>query len=441
MGGKSDKTQTVTNIQQLPPEISQLLRMFTGEIGSVADSTKGMQITPDFSSETLRGLNLMKNQFKNNPGMDFMNSTVKGDYLNSNPYTMANSATGLNSFAGLSNQSSRMNNGAAGLFNNYSSGVNTATGLNPYANVANSQMGANNQYADLLNDQVGESDLSGVTDSITQAATQAVGDRFSQAGRGGSNGEGFNLAGEVARKIAPYEFSANEAQLARNFTGGENRINRMVGAEESRLGRDFAGGENQANRLFSAGADQLGRQFGANENRIDRMTGAGADQINRMFGANESQINRMTGADESQIARLFGAGESQLSRLFAGNESALGRGFSGYEAERGRQQSILPMLFSAQGQNIQNMLGAGQMIEGHQRDQAMDPFTRLQMLMGPFSAAMGGSPMNSSTSKPLSRSVAGSILGGGLGGAQLASMMGFGGPMGGILGGLLGLFG
>lgn len=59
--------------------------------------------------------------------------------------------------------------------------------------------------------------LGGVTQNITDAAIRAVGDRFSQAGRTGSPGEGLAIAGEVSRNLAPFAFGAFEAERGRQL--------------------------------------------------------------------------------------------------------------------------------------------------------------------------------------------------------------------------------
>jgi hypothetical protein len=82
----------------------------------------------------------------------------------------------------------------------------------------------------------GTNDLSGVRDSITRAATQAVGDRFSQAGRSGSPAEAFSLAGTIARELAPFEFGARESAMGRGFQGFEAERGRQNQAIPAALG-------------------------------------------------------------------------------------------------------------------------------------------------------------------------------------------------------------
>ena len=321
MSGKSRGSQTVTQQTQLPPEISQLLSLFTGELSNVMNTT-GSNLTPNLSGDTLSGLNLLRSQFgPNNPGMRFINDTLSGNFLSSNPFTGVNPAAGtVNPAAGLRNKASSMVNSSAGLtnpnaglFDQRSSAVNTATGLNPFARMVNTSQSIPNRFAGTRN-TVGDNDLSGVIDAVTNAATIGVGDRFSQAGRGGSEGEGVALGREITRQLAPIAFQANEAQLGRQFAGEENRIDRLVNTENALLNRMFAGDESRINRLLSSGADQLSRQFAGNESRINRMNDFGREMfrsgergIDRQFGAEESLINRMTQAERDRINSIYGS--------------------------------------------------------------------------------------------------------------------------------------
>lgn len=133
---------------------SYMERYQTGTTGGVTD------ITPDLSSQTLRGIDVLS-QGPDAQAMNLLRATAGGQYLNSNPFS-------------------------------------------------------------------GQTNLSGVTDAITQAATKAVGDRFSQAGRTGSPGEGLALGNEVARQLAPYAFGANESALTRGFNSYENERARQL---------------------------------------------------------------------------------------------------------------------------------------------------------------------------------------------------------------------
>lgn len=169
-----------------------------------------------------------------------------------------------------------------------------------------------------------------VEDAITQAATRAVGDRFSQAGRGGSPAEGLTLGRTVARELAPFAFDAQQ--------------------------------------------------------------------------------------------------------------QALGRGFRGFEAERGRQMQALPSLLGLPQQQAQNLLSAGEILEQQQRQQALEPLTRLNLISDPIIRALGGAGGTTTTSQPLTRNVGAGALGGALSGAKLGSAVpGLGTGVGAALGGLLGV--
>lgn len=70
--------------------------------------------------------------------------------------------------------------------------------------------------------------LQGVTDAITDAATRAVGDQFSLAGRTGSPAQSVSLAKTIANQLAPFQFGAFENQLGRQFSGFENERQRQL---------------------------------------------------------------------------------------------------------------------------------------------------------------------------------------------------------------------
>lgn len=193
MGSKSTP-QTTTQTTTLPPQYQQAFTSIlnqanalqpqpvmrtaqrTGSFDGYGNYTPGgtyqvptgqysggvTDITPDLSSQTMRGINVLS-QGPDAQAMSLLRDTAGGKYLSSNPYA-------------------------------------------------------------------GQSDISGVTDAITQAATRAVGDRFSQAGRTGSPGEGLALGNEVARQLAPYAFGASESALSRGFNSFENERARQLNA-------------------------------------------------------------------------------------------------------------------------------------------------------------------------------------------------------------------
>jgi len=501
---------------------------------------------PDFSADTLAGFGKLRGAFVNNPAVDQLESMTRGDYLTSNPFTgqsnvYGNNANTMNRNANVgggdhrqsdvfANNANTMNRNAnvggarqmaAGLMANnvnamnpYSTTVNPNAGItNDFASVANMAAGAGNQFAGqqgnagqglnafsgMTNTSAndanpflsGSSDLSGVTDQITNAARLAVGDRFAAAGRSGSGNEGFNLAQTVSRELAPYAFNAREADQARRFESGENRVGRVsdttenrigrltdagerqdsrrydadqtridrqsntresqidrsataeqaqiqnaIMAEESRLGRTLTSDEAAATRRFSSGesfADrsyqgrenlidrsmasqesalgrgygsdeaQYARQFGAGETSADRAYQGQENYIDRNIAAQESAFGRDYGSDEARYGRQFGAGEasagrdfqgqeSYLGRDFAAQEAAQGRGFTGYEAERGRQVQAISQLLGIPLQEAQNYLNIGGMVEGQQRDKALEPFDILDRLTGPLATVLSGAP-------------------------------------------------
>lgn len=207
MGGKSSKDQVTTNKQVLDPSVRRAVDFLVNEsIGLGGGGFQGTGIgggrggkaggagipgaqfpgsfaqqpgslAPDLSQDTLLGLGLLRGQFVDSPGADVLEQTVRGEFQGQNPFTFGT--------------------------------------------------------------PVGPSNLEGVTQSITDAAIRSVGDRFSQAGRTGSPGEGLAIAGEVTRNLAPFAFGANEAQLNRQFLGQEAGLGRGFGAFESERARQL----------------------------------------------------------------------------------------------------------------------------------------------------------------------------------------------------------
>lgn len=224
MGGKSSKNQTVTTTQDLDPSVRRAVDFLTSESidafgGPTPGAARGIGITsqgdaasdiraqgdeilalirgedtplsgelipasrpgslvPDLSPDTLAGLDLLRNQFADNQGADVLSRTVGGGFQGANP------------FAG---------SGPGG----------------------------------------GGNDLSDITRLIQDAATKSVGDRFSQAGRTGSPGEGLAIGGEVARNLAPFAFGARESALNRELVRGQSALGRGFGAFEAERGRQL----------------------------------------------------------------------------------------------------------------------------------------------------------------------------------------------------------
>jgi hypothetical protein len=157
---------------------------------------------------------------------------------------------------------------------------------------ANEAAALTNNVASMRNNAIGTNSISGVQDAITQAATKAVGDRFSQAGRTGSPGEGMALAGEVSRQLAPYAFNARESDLQRGYGAEENRLSRMMGAAENRIGRQFGAGESALGRRLSQMESAAGRGFSGYENERARML----QSIAPLFAADQQEAQNYLNA-------------------------------------------------------------------------------------------------------------------------------------------------
>lgn len=386
--------------------------------------------------------------------------------------------TSINPHAGTSNRFASTSNRFADDRNQYAGMRNTRNAMNQYA-------GMRNEVADTLNPMLGTNNLDALTEAISHAARKSVADRFAESGRSGSGNEGLALGETVTRELAPYVFSANESDLQRRFNAGESLVNRMNNAEESRLARLNSAGENAVDRSFGSEENRIARLTGVSESRLDRMTGseqerirniigaeenrlgrldsAGEALVGRQFAANRDRINNLISTEESRLGRqlvteedrlgriyaagetatnrAFGSEEDRLAREFAAQESALARGFSGYEAERARQLAAIAPLLNLPVQQAQNYLNAGSIIEGYNREKALEPFQLASMVQNPLVAAIGGSPISSTTSQPLNRNLGSSALGGALAGQSLATAMGATGPLGAIAGGILGLLG
>ena len=185
-------------------------------------------IVPDFSQQTLQGLDMLTSG-GNQDVMNLMTQAAQGNYLDSNPYSNA---------------------------------IN-AGGMNPYATQTN-------QYSGSINPYTSTTGIEGVQDAIQRASTKAVSDRFTQAGRGGGPAESMALSNEVARTLAPYAFNANESAQNRFFGGAENRINRMTDADERAIARSSQAGQDVIDRQYRA--DETAANRGYNAYQQERAT-------------------------------------------------------------------------------------------------------------------------------------------------------------------------
>lgn len=70
----------------------------------------------------------------------------------------------------------------------------------------------------------------GVEDAVIRAATRAVSDRFSQAGRTGSPGEALSLGKTVSDSLAPYAFSGQQSALNSLLGLDQQRAQNMLNA-------------------------------------------------------------------------------------------------------------------------------------------------------------------------------------------------------------------
>lgn len=274
---KGGGTETVTQTTQLPPEQTRAINAITSE----ALGFLGQQATPGFSMGGFGGF-----------GGGFPGLTTQG----------APATDPLDIIAPLAQP--------------------TLQGIQQL------QQGPDPRIAQLLGDTVsGEflgAGLGGVEDAILQAATRAVSDRFSQAGRAGSPGEALSLAGTVSRELAPFAFDAFNRERSRQLVA----------------------------------ADQL---------------------------------------------------------------TGLGR------------------------QSAQDLLSAGNILQGQRQAELREPLTRLQLVTNPIGTVIGGAPSTTTTEQPLNRNVGSGLIGGGLAGAGLGQALGFAGagPLapfavgGALLGGLL----
>ena len=330
-------------------------------------------LVPDLNSDTLSALGMLRGAYTDNPAVGELQAIAAGDY--SNP------ATGMNPEVLRA-----------------SVGTNTVDTMNPNADmrspVLSNTVSLNNDSAGMVNTSAAgvndfakqPTDLSGVTDQITNAARLAVGDRFAAAGRSGSGNEGLELGRTVARELAPYAFNAREADANRRFSAGESSLARRTAADESRI-----------NRMTGADESRIGRSFTGRENYIDRNLASSEARNSRLFDAGGESTRMNYNAAENAIDRNYGAGESYADRMFSAGESALSRGFAGYEADRARQLAALGPLLNLPMQQAQNYLNVGQILEEQDRRQALEPFELLGLLTDPLVAAISGAPRSTTT--------------------------------------------
>lgn len=105
----------------------------------------------------------------------------------------------------------------------------------------------------------------------------------------------------------------------------------------------------------------------------------------------------------------FGARESQLGREFSAGEGMLDR----------RLSAGLPLMQAKRQRGLDTLL-AGGLLDDQARREAMEPFTRLDMMTGPLVSAISGAPRSTSTTQPIHTNP----LSAGLGGALLGSRIG-----------------
>lgn len=164
-----------------------------------------------------------------------------------------------------------------------------------------------------INPFMGSNDLSGITDSITDAATRAVADRFSMAGRSGSPAEGITLGKTVARELAPFAFGARESQLGREFAAGESLLDRRLGAALPLMNLQ----RQSALDMLSAGSildDQARRAALEPFMRLDMLTGP---LVSAISGAPRSTSTTTPLFSNPLLSGLGGAlAGSQLGGLF-----------------------------------------------------------------------------------------------------------------------------
>lgn len=166
--------------------------------------------------------------------------------------------------------------------------------------------------------------------------------------------------------------------------------------------------------------------------------------------ATRSQLDsQFAGAGRNLEAQLPARGD-QLNQLAT---SIFGQNF---QAERGRQQSLIPFVPTIDSLGTQNLLTAGGLVEGQSAAELQDAINRFQfnqqapdLLLDQFLQRITGtvSPLGSvqttqfPTASPLTGALGGAASGAGLG----ASIGAAGGPIGAgtgaLLGSLIGLFG
>jgi len=162
------------------------------------------------------------------------------------------------------------------------------------------------------------------------------------------------------------------------------------------------------------------------------------------MGANpylDQAFNRAALGTQNQLASQFGrsgrnVGESQFLRGEQLNNLATNIYGGDYEAERQRQQALVPFagqLASNDYADIGQLANVGAQYEDLQREQAAQPGMNLDAYLARLSGFPGGSVTNVI---PTQRNRLAGALGGGLAGAQAFGPWGALG--GGILGGLLG---
>lgn len=332
--------------------------------------------------------------YDTNMARDQAYSTLRGDYLEKNPYAGAE-----NRFAGQGNAWRDIASMPA-----KNSMVDT-----PYQN-ENTGLGASaNPYADRqvnpgINKYAGDNPY---FRSTMQTGLQEIGDQYKNTTEANTN-KMMNLAGIFGGGAHQRATANNEAGLGKtlsNYTDSmlNRQYDRSASLEEADLGR-----------YLDAQKFNQGQGASLYENALNRGFQSGEADISRRFGGMESRVGR--DLQNQQWNKEIGSGidEARLNRQFGGEESRLGRGSGAYEGERGRMMGAMGA--GLQGNDItmrlnQGLMGVGDITRAYRQDhlnqnytdwqeQQNHPLKMLDTMTGLLARSQGGMSGNLSATQP-----------------------------------------
>lgn len=344
-GGGSGSTQT-TQIQSLPPWLTDAAQGYLGAAGQVAQLPyqpyTGQRIA-DLSPLQQQSIQNIGDLSAGTPSMyageQMLTDTLQGNY--SNPFASQGvSSGGQYQFSPLS---------SGGQYSPTQIGSGGQYGFSPLSGGSNPYMGDNPYFQSSL-----DKGLNDITRAYQQGTAAQTDKMFAQAHAfgGSAHQEAMqNNERQLGDTLNNYVNQARQGQYDRSAQLAESGLGRNLQAGQFNANLGNQAFESAANRGLQAG--QLNNQFGqsAFENAANR--GLQAGQFNTSLGnqAFESAANRGLQAGqfnanlgsqayENERARMMGAVPASTG-LYTAGMSGLGNALNAGNIERQQQQSLL----------------------------------------------------------------------------------------------------